>query len=420
MHQLPGRWTRKRTIASLALIFLVALVVRIAYAAISPQELTFDEPYYDYIANQIVSGNGFTFPSSVYHTSVPNKPTSFQEPLYPLLLACLKILFGSSNYLAIRVVQAALGACIPVVVAGTGYQIFRPEVGILAGLVLALYPPLIYFGRLLMTEIVYTLLLTGALLLAHITLRSRNWVGLMGGVIYGAASVTRSIAFAFTPILLLWTLLACRPKRGRLLTAAFVGAGVVVVISPWAVRDYLVHDTFVPLTTKGGYNLYFYNYPVPNYDFNTRHADVPFPDMNGLAEVDRERELTRRGIDFIKNNPRLIASFALAKLIDFWNPMLKEERAGFSIVNLLSYGVMTLFAFIGLLRQILRRNWCPTVLLMWLLIGYYMVQAMVFTGGGKARLPVEPFLVLLGSETLWDVTQWLRRHLLRTGSVLTS
>lgn len=134
--------------------------------------------------------------------------------------------------------------------------------------------------------------------------------------------------------------------------------------------------------------------------------------MAGLTEVEREREreLTRRAIDFIKNNPRLIASFALAKLIDFWNPLLKEERAAFSIVNLLSYGVMALLAFIGLIRHIARRTRHPAVVLMWLLIGYYMLQAMVFTGGGKARLPIEPFLVLLGSETLWGVVQWLRER----------
>ncbi|HEY6073540.1 MAG TPA: hypothetical protein VIV15_09155, partial [Anaerolineales bacterium] len=132
---------------------------------------------------------------------------------------------------------------------------------------------------------------------------------------------------------------------------------------------------------------------------------------------ERNQELTRKGIGFIRDNPALIASFALAKLIDFWNPFLKGDVKALFLLNIASYGILTLLAFVGLIRRVSQRSLQSQLVLIWALIGYYMIQAMVFTGGGKARLPIEPFLVLLGSDVLWIMLTWARArsHYSRAG-----
>lgn len=390
------------------LIFLIAFGVRAAYAVVGSPGLTFDEPYYDHIASQLASGNGFTFAFSAWFTSIPNEPTSVQEPLYPLVLALLKILFGSDDYMSARIFQAIIGALIPVIVVIWGEKIFSREIGILAGGILAFYPPLIYFGRLLMTEALYTLLLIGAISIISTHIQSKKRTNWLGGLIFGSACLTRSVLLVFSPFLIAWLLLFNPTRRKGLISAFFTLFGIVSVIAPWTLRNYLVHDAFVPISTKGGWNLYFYNYPIPNYDFNHRWDEISIPRLDNLTEVEREKEYARRATGFVLDNPKLIASFAVVKFVDFWNPFLNGELDGLSVFNIVSYGALTLLAFTGLFRRALQKNLHPSMILMWLLIGFYMIQAMVFTGGGKSRLPIEPLLVLLGSEILWIMMVWFR------------
>ena len=399
----------KQLLISFAAIFLLALTVRVLYDVMLPHTLAFDEPYYDHIASQLASGHGFTFAFSAWFTSIPYKPTSIQEPIYPFVLALLKIIFGPDNYyLGAHIVQAVIGALIPIIIGIRGGRIFGWGTGVLAAIVLAFYPPLIYFGCLLMTETLYTFLLVGAVIFISKQTQSNRLVNWLNGTVFGLACLTRSVLLGFIPVLLIWLWLSSPSRRKGLVSALFTLLGIVSVISPWTMRNYLAHNAFVPIATKGGWNLYFYNYPLPNYDFNGRWADIPVPNLDNLTEIEREKEYASRAIDFIKDNPALITSFATVKLIDFWNPLLKGEINSLSLLNIASYGLFALFAFVGLFRSLFHHRLHPFILLAWLLISFYMIQAMIFTGGGKARLPIEPFLVLLGSETLWAAIVWLR------------
>jgi 4-amino-4-deoxy-L-arabinose transferase-like glycosyltransferase len=395
--------SKKLLFFSVIFIFFFGFSVRYLYARRGTQELTYDEPYYNDIASQIASGHGFTFPYSAWFTSIPNQPTSVQEPLYPLFLAVIKIFFGAENFAAARIIQAFLGAMIPVVILVFGIRVFGLRNSLFAAIILALYPPLIYFSRLLMTETLYTFFLVTAILLALM----QNQMGKMGiffsGIFFGLACLTRSVLLGFLPFLVIWTWLQNKSKRKGLFNASLIIFGFLFVITPWTMRNFSVHGKFVPISTKAGWNLYFYNYPIKNYQFNDRWSEIPVPDMNGLTEVGREGEFIKLAISSMRDNPALIASFAFFKLIDFWDPFLKEGNRGLFFINLFSYGVFAFLAFISLFLHLRRRTIPPPILLLWLLIGFYVLQAMVFTGGGKARLPIEPMLVLLGSEFLWEV-----------------
>jgi 4-amino-4-deoxy-L-arabinose transferase-like glycosyltransferase len=312
----------------------------------------------------------------------------------------LKKLFGAEDHLTARAIQAAIGGAIPVLVAQLGRRIFGWPVGLLAAAVLCVYLPLIYFGRLLMTETLYTFLLIGALCLTPQPWEMRRMAALLCGAVFGLACLTRGILLGFAPVLLLWSWLMGQPKRSGLVTATWIAIGILATITPWTIRNYYIHNAFIPIATKGSWNLYFYNYPIPNYDFNERWSDIQIPAVNDLSEVERRKEYAQQAIGFMGDYPTLIASFAIRKLVDFWNPLLKNERKAFSILNVASYGIMTVLAFAGLFRRIQQRSLHPFIILLWLLIAYYTLQAMIFTGGGKARLPIEPLLVLLGSEGL--------------------
>src|SRR5262245_29037471 len=62
-----------------------------------------------------------------------------RPPMYPLVLAAIYALFGQ-HIMAIRLVQAVMGACIAVMMALMAQRIGSKGVGILAGMLWSVYP----------------------------------------------------------------------------------------------------------------------------------------------------------------------------------------------------------------------------------------------------------------------------------------
>ena len=91
-----------------------------------------------------------------------------------------------------------------------------------------------------------------------------------------------------------------------------------------------------------------------------------------------------------------MAKFAIYKLIDFWNP--GAERGPHVFRVLYGLGISSVLwswrSGVGLICSggEPRSRWAFLILL---LILFHSGMAAIFTGGGKARMPIEPLLVLL-------------------------
>lgn len=398
----------KRLIA--CFILSLALVVRLLYILSLPQTLSFDESHYQDIVHRLLTGQGYSFSSDAYHTAVAGQPTSFQEPVYPLFLSGLYAVLGLENYWAARLCQAFVGAFIPVVIFLMGEKVAGKGIGLVAGLFLVAYPSLVYFSGLLMTETLFTfLLITGLYMLTWTIEGEPGYRDIAFGMLIGITVLTRSVMLGFLLILFLW-LWFHSSFRQAFQRAILIGTGCAVLILPWTVRNFVVHRAFVPLTTKGGYNIYIYSFPVRDYDFNDRWDVITFPDMSGLSEVERERLLADKGKEFIQENPLIFIEFAFHKLIDFWNPVPKTDNRLMVVANVISFGGAASFTLIGLLLLLARPEMRkPFVILFYGLVGFYMLECMVFTGGMKARLPVEPLMVLLA---VFSVGSFFERRIL--------
>ncbi len=382
-------------------LFCAAAVIRLAYVATLPSSLRFDEAYYQDMADHLLAGDGFTFSFSAWHTGLPCRPTSVQEPLFPMLLAGVYHVFGIHNYLAARVVQCIISSFTVICVYAISLLAFDRPKALLAGSFAAIYPPLVFFNGYLMTETLYIAFLAGMILFAALTANSQSRLSACAtGVLFGLACLTRGLIQAFLPGLLVWLWLALRCQwRVRIGTCLLVMIGGVLAIAPWTIRNYAVHKAFIPVTTKGGWVLYFYTYPAPNLNFNDRWDEIRIPSMpSSYTEIQRNQEFTRLAMKNIRNNPRLMVRFAVAKLADFWNPLLKGWHPVLSLLNICTFGIATAFAASRLIPALRLRQVAPIPLLLWLIIGYYAAMATLFTGGGKARLPVEPFLIVLASD----------------------
>ena len=182
-------------------------------------------------------------------------------PGYPIFMSVILSAFESS-LTAVRIVQSILGAIGCVLIARVASRTLTPRAFLPAGLLQAVYAPLIYIDTAILAESVFIFLLILGLDLATAAIgRGRAFAA---GLVLGLATIVRPTALvvviAFGIVLLLTRIK--RHATGLQLAAGFV-AGALVVIAPVVVTNWRV--TGVPMVQAyGGMNFYLGNRPAGN------------------------------------------------------------------------------------------------------------------------------------------------------------
>jgi 4-amino-4-deoxy-L-arabinose transferase-like glycosyltransferase len=220
----------------MALVLIVALAVRAAFAFRVPMFVTKDSLEYIEPALNLLAGQPFDLPQR-------------RTPVYPLFLAGAMALVGP-DLQGIAFVQHLLGAATAVFAFVIGRACFGTAAGTMSGLLTALASPLLIYEHYLITESVFTFLLVGALTLLVTGLARRsNWLMAAGGITLGLASLTRpvgQIVLLSVPIGIWW---AYRRWRPTLTASALVVGCFALVIVPWAIRNQLVYGTAMAAST---------------------------------------------------------------------------------------------------------------------------------------------------------------------------
>lgn len=170
-------------------------------------------------------------------------PELRRTPLYSLFIA---LVFGAGGNLAtLTVVQHALGVLTAGLTYGLGRMTFGPIAGLLAGLALAVAGPTLIYEHYLMSEALFTLLLTLALLALALALRrgTTGWL-LAAGLAVALAALTRPIGQALIPIGIGMAFLLALPRwRDGTRRAMIVAAGLLLLLAPWMGRTWLTHGS---------------------------------------------------------------------------------------------------------------------------------------------------------------------------------
>lgn len=395
-------------------IFCLALLVRVIYNATVAQGYIpeYDAATYNNIALDLISKHCFCL--------APNAPTVTRAPFWPWLIAGIYTFTGQDNANA-RLFLCFIGAGTCAIVYLWARDIFSKRIGVIAGIIAALYPGLFIYDGWLYSESVYTfLLLTFGYGLYRLQCTAQlRWAGL-SGLALAAASLTRPNGLLYLGLLLVWAILVVRAK---LLTWQTAVRGVLIVtlftvgpIAPWTVRNYSVSHTFVPVATGSGEVL------AGAYN-NLVLKDVKFSYPGGYPGLWVPSGRVRPpiyGLHWIgTHHAQTLELFGL-HFINMWRPYTSEEglpvrefpgRASskllWDMMNILPIPVI-LLAFFGLVvtwRQRRQQLLIPALLL---LMG--IAQCIVFYGSSRFRAPIEPILVLLAGGALW----WLAQRIPRT------
>ena len=401
----------------LAAILLAALAVRIVVFGMTADVGTriADEQHYHLLASNLADGRGFT---GAYG------PTSLRPPLYPGLVAGVWQLTDSRSLQVVRAVQAALGLATAGLAYLLGRRLYDHRAGLVAAGITALYPALLLANVLLLTETLFTFLLTAATLaMVSVLQQPRPSMALAAGILLGASALTRSVVWPFPLLLAPYIALLARGSRGqRVVAAALFLIGHTAVLTPWAVRNSRLQGMPVVVDTMGGLNLRMGNYAHTPHDriwdavsmegAKSWIAGLPPapPDGGEWTEGWKERWAREQAVAFILANPGLTLWRAAIKFGDFWGldrdflagverglfrpPLWAAAVAGGSL--LLAFPVVTGLAIFGAwLRP--PADWRSHLLLLMLVAVIAALHSLIF-GHPRYRLPLSPvFAVYAGA-----------------------
>jgi len=187
------------------------------------------------------------------------------SPVAPFLYATVYKVTGGVSEETGRAVVAVLGGLMVLLVYLLGRRLGGTVVGLLAAFFAAIYPTFLDNSEQILSEPIAAFTLTAAVLgflWASDPGRS-PWAWLVPGAFLGATALARPEYLPFVAVLGVVALIRVGSRRGYrtgFASAALFVVAFCAVLAPWAVRNYLVLDKFVPVTTGGGKALFVATY----------------------------------------------------------------------------------------------------------------------------------------------------------------
>jgi 4-amino-4-deoxy-L-arabinose transferase-like glycosyltransferase len=407
----PGRESERERRYRLVFLVVVlgALILRLVWILGFQRfdELHGDAIYYHFQANELAEGDGFIEPFKSaavgFHIA-----TAYHPPLYPLALAVVSLL-GGTSITAHQIVGAFLGAGTVLVLGLLGRHLFGWRTGIAVAVVAAVHPNLWIADGLILPETPYALVVGGSILAAY-RLVDRPSAGRAAvlGLVLGAAALIRGegavFAVVLTVPLVLFSLRSVATVT-RLRLLALSGAVALVVISPWVIRNLRAFEEPTLLSTNGGTTLAAANCPLTYHGEHLGYFSVNCWAIEGTPPLEdslQDQFWRRRAFDYISDNKGRLPVVVAARVGRVWevfrpadnrrNDQFEERHKGAAWAGLFAFYALIPLAAVGLLR--LRRAGRP----LWPLVAPFVFVTLitvVFYGNTRFRIPAEVALVAL-------------------------
>jgi 4-amino-4-deoxy-L-arabinose transferase-like glycosyltransferase len=383
-------------------ILLLAFAIRVAVAVGMPSEPTSDAADYHRLAVGLAAGNGYV--------DVSGRPTADRPPGYPAFVALVYRAVGV-NPTAVYVAEALLGVGTVWLVYVIGALLLGPSRARMAALIAAVYPGLFWLPRLMLAENLAIPLQLSALCVAALLLRKPRMLlaSALGGLL-GVGMLVRASGLIFSGVLLLCVTFAlCRADRTwrAVVPVGVCVVGLVLTLVPWTVRNHAVFDRFVPLATQQGIGLYSSYWPsqtsAKRIWGTLASADDPaivaLPESRN--EAHRSAQLQALTLQKLRAQPGYFLAVLPEKILYLLSPFDWEtfpHAPGQTRSLNIGYLLVLIPALFGLV--VLYRKPVPDQWLLWVIPVSVLVQAIVFYGSPRFRIPAEVTAILLASAGL--------------------
>lgn len=412
-------------LAALVAILLLGVGLRVDYAW-EGRAPVYDAQGYAAIAANLERGEGFALGAGA------TQPASNYSPGLPLLAAGVYELGGGVHERMARLVLALIGSLSVLFAYLIGRRLSGPPAGLIGAAAVAVYPALLEYQGMLMGEPLAATLLSAAVLAmlwadgpgARVQARAR-W--LVAGLLLGALALVRPEYLAISlPIAVVVFARGGRDEwRACLLQALVMLIGLAIVIVPWTVRNAIVLDRTVPISTGGGQVLFAGSY-MPSGGDPERVGEEVLERHPGLRRqlpadarleqilaalaaqrfpgVESDAALARMGRerlwDEVSTEPIEYASFVAAKVARIWaygprDVMRKPFWEAF-------HWLLVAFGLLGLGVLAWRRRW-EALLLGVVLLSVTATGALLVASPRRVlvTIPLVAALAGVAADALW-------------------
>lgn len=360
------------------------------------------------IASALASGLGFSWPdNSAYNPGKPPEPTAWQAPVYPLIIAATFKAFGiysTASKVVLIIIQIIISALSCVLLFLIGRRVFDKWVGLLATLILALYPSALHLTIQKICSsnlfvLVLLLLIFQFFKLAEVPTLKKS---ILAGVTFGIAVLTDPIIGAFFPFAIGWLFLrAPAERRTRIISVAFVLLALCATISPWQIRNHLVFGRFFFIKSNFSREFFLANYGTPTSFIEEGQY------WGTLDEGQRSSLYEKKAVDSMLNNPGQLARRSYRRFVRYWTATPREgESRRMKTVGMkervagMAYLTVFILGTAGLCLTLLRGRHVQLLVMaiLSLPIPFYLTWLTRF----RYRFPIEPILMVFAGYAIYQ------------------
>lgn len=366
----------------------------------------------DIFAVNFLSGKGFGLREGI--------PSSYRPPLQGFFLIGVYFLFGRSNW-SVGLSHAVVSSLVPLLTYLIARRVSCRATAVVAAFLTAIYPYFVYHdihgSKAPLTTV---MLLSMMYFLLKAKDEPRLWNVAWGGVFAALTAMNNPVHVIFIPAAVLWMIDCSKSIQQRMKVSCLFLLVFAGVLSPWVIRNYLVHGEFVLLTTDGGKA--FWKAHNPNtlgilyakewVDEVPSAPDAPSPGpMDGqrmtLTEPRLERWYYRKGLEYVMSHPYDALKITLLNLTNFWSWKLNprtwsrtygNESVFVGLKNLLytlSYGFILVFAIVGVTLDTDTRR---SATLFFFVFVSWTIGYTIYVGSTRYRVPLDPLLAVFAAS----------------------
>lgn len=402
----PGRSDETAPVRWLVAAALVGLVARLAFGLgyWTGEPLTRDEQEYLSLARSLVRGQGFVYDDVLTSTGV--EPFG-RAPGYPAFLAVAGGGGQASTSVptAVKIAQAIVGAFGVFMVGLMAQRLAGPRAAILAASGAAVYPPLVWIAGYALSEALFWPigLLTAWLFDRALARPAAARAALVCGLALGAGTLIRPALVVFLPLA---GLLLVARRQPRSLAAMVLG--MMIVVGPWTVRNYVHHGRLVFVASEGGVTFWTGNHPLAVGDgdmaanigikLDNQRLRAAHP---GTGEEDMEPIYYREALRWIREHPADWLALQARKvfyLVVPVGPSYTLHSTRYYVLSVVSYAAVLILTVVTIGRLGRRLARVPGL---WLLAASAVIVSLVFFPQERFRIPIlDPSLVILAAAGL--------------------
>ncbi|MCX8065811.1 MAG: tetratricopeptide repeat protein [Candidatus Hydrogenedentes bacterium] len=414
----------------------------------------------DYQARAMLSGD-WNVREGVPDPQIPTTPY-YRPPGYPYFLALVYYLFDGS-YLAPRIINIMLGLFhIILIYALCRKMFYSATAGLCASFLVATYWAFIYYEGEVNDPAIFVFLIPCMLFCLYYAEKKHSVLLIfVGGIIIGIYAIMRPNILVYVPCALLWLVykkLVQKNIKMLLILTLFFIIGIITVITPVTVRNYLVSGEFVPISTYFGENLLIGN----SHDSDGVTPWLPYlQELEGtgnwtvwhynnvvkglgkqlgkeVTHSEASKIFARMAINYIIHHPFDTLKLTIRKAILFWSPkeitenkVVEGEKNFYPPLKFLPGFPVILSTFIfGIFMLFLKlfSEWHSSkeykidydlLILTFLLIFSYFASFLPFFVNARARVPLLGVMLIIGGFGISEVVLSIKmRHWLKTGALI--